>query len=73
MMFLSAFCFLEPVLFLILERSSIKKPEQIVRLLCVRFMKSEQSLILRNKSGHLLLKGEPIVPSCEFRAEQKGP
>ena len=73
MMFLSAFCFLEPVLFLILGLSPIKSENRLVIFCVFVLMKSEQSLILRNKGGLLLLKGEPIVSSCEFRAEQTGP
>ena len=73
MMFEHMLCF-RAVPFLILERSLLEKQEQIVPLLCVPFdeigtcfdASSEQDI-------HLLLKEEPIVPRCEFPAEQTGP
>ena len=73
-MFLSTFCFSEPFLFLILERSPLEKREQIVPLFCVPFDEiGIEFNTSQEQHGHLLLKGEPVVPSCEFRAEQTGP
>ena len=37
MMFLSTFCFSEPLPFLILERSLLEKQEQFVPFVCVPF------------------------------------
>ena len=60
--------FFRAVPFLILERSLLEKQEQIVPLLCVPFDEIGTCF-----DGHLLLKEEPIVPSCEFAADQTGP
>ena len=67
MMFLSTFCFSEPLPFLILERYLLEKQEQIVPLLCVPFDEIGTCFdASKEQNGHLLLKEEPIVPSCEF-------
>ena len=73
-MFLSAFCFSKAFLFLVLERSPLEKREQIVPLFCVPF--DEIGTYFHTtweQNGPSLLKGEPIVPSSESRAEQIGP
>ena len=73
-MFLSTFCFSKAFLFLVLERSPLEKREQIVPLFCVPFYEIGTCLNTTwEPNGHLLLKGEPIVPSSESRAEQIGP
>ena len=46
-MFLSAFCFSKAFLFLVLERSSLEKREQIVPLFCVPFDEIGTCFILR--------------------------
>ena len=72
-MFLSTFVFSEAFLFLILERSPLEKGEQIVPLFCVPFDEIGTSFYtIWEQNGPLLLKGEPIVPSSESRAEQIG-
>ena len=73
-MCLSKFCFSEAFLFLILERSSLEKREQIVPHFCIPFDEIETSFYTTwEQNGPLLLKGEPIVPNSEPRAEQIGP
>ena len=62
---------LEPFPFLILEMSPLEKQEQIVPLLCVPFDEIGTCFdAFQEQNGHLLLKGEPIVPSCEFAAKE---
>ena len=74
MMFLSTFCFPDPFPFVILELSLLEKQEQIVSLLCVPFDEIGTWFdASKEQNDHLLLKGEPIVPSCEFAAKQSGP
>ena len=73
-MFLSVFCFSKAFLFLVLERSSLEKREQIVPLFCVPFDEIGTCFhTIWEQHGPSLLKGEPIVPSSESRAEQIGP
>ena len=73
-MFLSAFCFSKVFLFLVLERSPLEKRDQIVSLFCVPFDEIGTCFHTTWKqNGPSLLKGEPIVPSSESRAEQIGP
>ena len=73
-MFLSMFCFSKAFLFLVLERSSLEKREQVVPLFCVPFDEIGTCFhTIWEKNGPSLLKGEPIVPSSESRAEQIGP
>ena len=73
-MFLCAFCFLKAFLFLVLKRSPLEKREQIVPLFCVLFDKIGTCFHTNwEQNGPSLLKGEPIVPSSESRAEQIGP
>ena len=69
-MCLSTFCSLEAFLFLILERSPLENAEQIVPLFCVPFDEIGTNFPTTwERNGPLLLKGEPIVPSSESRAE----
>ena len=73
-MFLGAFCFSKVFLFLVLERSPLEKRDQIVPLFCVPFDEIVTCFHTTwEQNGPSLLKGEPIVPSSESRAEQIGP
>ena len=73
-MFLSAFCFSKAFLFFVLERSPVEKRLQIVPLFCVPFVKIGTCFHTTwEQNCPSLLKGEPIVPSSEFRADQIGP
>ena len=73
-MFLRTFCLSKAFLFLILERSLLEKREEIVPLICVPFDEIGTCFHTTwEQNGHLLLKGELIVPSSESRAEQIGP
>ena len=73
-MFLSALCFSKVFLFLVLEQSPLEKREQIVPLFCVPFDEFGTCFHTTwEQNGPSLLKGEPIFPSSESRAEQIGP